>query len=142
MIVASRSDDNSIVGEGPSEPTHSTVATGRTSGPRGGLSDAVNELMENYAKITAKDQEYARTEKAVLDAFESAMQEGHIGEASQQFSNFLYRARRAIAEKKLQSDMSWLGRLGDFMNNLWPFARLALCVGAAVGDVHPFCMVD
>lgn len=67
--------------------------------------------------------------------FEEAQKHGDIAGASRVFGLGVWGALGTIEKKKIGGQGKWTTKLGNFINKLYPVARLSLEILQAVGDV-------
>lgn len=99
------------------------------------LRAAVSEFHENYEKFAQKNRKFIRIGEDVWLAFQKAGGQQNVKGSVQVFRAEILSVMRTMERKDHAIKAKWTGRVGNFLTNLYPVARLSLQLTSAISEV-------
>lgn len=103
------------------------------------LKSAIAKFKHNYEEFSEKNQRFIRIDRYhdVQKAMEKAGKEQDIRRSARIFETEISATLQVTRKKQDFSNSKWVGKLINFMTNVYPVARLSLGLTSAIAQVHP-----
>lgn len=99
------------------------------------LKNATSTFEERYVGFVKKNQQYLKVDDDVYKSIEKAGKDQDIRRSAALFGKEISSAVQVRNKKTDLSKARWLGKLSNFMSEVYPVARLSLRLTSTVADV-------
>jgi hypothetical protein len=96
------------------------------------LDKAIHEFEKNYKQFSRR---YILIDNDLEAAFQTAHKQGDFHQNAKIFEINITTAIKAVEKKSSIAQGKWTYQVGQFLTKMYPMARLASCLTAAVADV-------
>lgn len=100
------------------------------------LDQAIAEFKKNYQKFAERNK-YLSIKDGVEEALRSAGSEKDIKRSAQIFEVHIDAALQAAEGKQKANKAKWTGKVGGFLKNMYPVARISLQLTSSAAEVCP-----
>jgi hypothetical protein len=99
------------------------------------LTEALSNFKLHYGQFVAENNQYILIEDDLQSAFQIASANDDIKKSAKLFNEGVAVTLRAVGNKKKVSVSKWTSKVGNFLEKLYPVARLSFDLTARVAEV-------
>jgi hypothetical protein len=106
--------------------------------PLSELKGAVEGFQKNYEMFAKHNERYLLVQDEFGNAFDDAENKTDYKKAAEMFRVSLVVTMNTIEKRQASNKNKWTGKLGTFLQKLYPLARISLSFASTIADVKTF----